>query len=81
MKNQKLLKKFIRNISHAGADIIQTNTYGANAIKLERYGLENQVKELMKAAIQIAKELLQHGGQFVLGTIGGIRGYEKVMQH
>ena len=29
----------------AGADIIQTNTYGANYIKLARYGLEDQCEK------------------------------------
>ena len=29
----------------AGADVIQTNTYGANYIKLARYGLEDQCKK------------------------------------
>ncbi|WP_391117620.1 bifunctional homocysteine S-methyltransferase/methylenetetrahydrofolate reductase [Psychrobacillus sp. L3] len=61
----------------AGADIIQTNTYGANAIKLARYGLENQMKEINEAAITIAKRAAAPGGQYVLGTIGGIRGIRK----
>lgn len=61
----------------AGADIIQTNTYTANGIKLERYGLENSVKEINEGAIQIAKRAASKGGQFVLGTIGGIRGIRK----
>lgn len=30
----------------AGADIIQTNTYGANFIKLSRYGLEDETKQI-----------------------------------
>ncbi|MFJ9465870.1 bifunctional homocysteine S-methyltransferase/methylenetetrahydrofolate reductase [Viridibacillus arvi] len=61
----------------AGADIIQTNTYTANAIKLERYGLESSVKEFNESAIAIAKRAAAPGGQFVLGTIGGIRGIRK----
>jgi len=61
----------------SGADIIQTNTYTANAIKLERYGLESSVKEFNESAIAIAKHAAAPGGQFVLGTIGGIRGIRK----
>ncbi|MGE7624354.1 bifunctional homocysteine S-methyltransferase/methylenetetrahydrofolate reductase [Viridibacillus sp. NPDC096237] len=61
----------------AGADIIQTNTYTANAIKLERYGLESSVREFNESAIAIAKRAAAPGGQFVLGTIGGIRGIRK----
>jgi len=57
----------------AGADIIQTNTYGANYIKLARYGLEDSVKKINKAAVQIAKKAAGKN-TFVLGTIGGIHG-------
>ncbi|CAM5207089.1 Homocysteine S-methyltransferase OS=Ureibacillus acetophenoni OX=614649 GN=SAMN05877842_11627 PE=4 SV=1 [Ureibacillus acetophenoni] len=61
----------------AGADIIQTNTYGANAIKLARYGLESKVVEINEAAIRLAKNAAKPGGQFVVGSIGGIRGVRK----
>lgn len=61
----------------AGADIIQTNTYGANRIKLARYGYENRVKEFNEAALKIAKRAAALDGQYVLATIGGIRGIRK----
>ncbi|WP_124070384.1 bifunctional homocysteine S-methyltransferase/methylenetetrahydrofolate reductase [Filibacter tadaridae] len=57
----------------AGADIIQTNTYGANYIKLARHGLEDSVKEINKAAVQIAKKAAGED-TFILGAIGGIHG-------
>lgn len=56
----------------AGADIIQTNTYAANYSKLERYGLQDHVKEINKAAVSIARNAAQN--EYVVGTIGGIRG-------
>lgn len=73
----EIIEKIHEDYIAAGADIIQTNTYGANAIKLARYGLENSVKDINEAAIQIAKRAAAPGGQFVLGTIGGIRGIRK----
>lgn len=57
----------------AGADIIQTNTYGANYLKLSRYGLEDQVKKINSKAVKIAKKAAQDKA-FVVGTIGGIHG-------
>ena len=59
----------------AGADIIQTNTYGANYIKLSRYGLEEETKRINTKALQIAKAAA--GSAYVLGTIGGIRTFNK----
>ncbi|WP_347549588.1 bifunctional homocysteine S-methyltransferase/methylenetetrahydrofolate reductase [Pseudalkalibacillus hwajinpoensis] len=57
----------------AGSDVIQTNTYGANYIKLARYGLEDLVKEINTEAVRLAKKAA-NDETYVLGTIGGIRG-------
>lgn len=57
----------------AGADLIQTNTYAANYIKLERYGLEDQVKEINSAAVRLARQAAATDA-YVLGTFGGNRG-------
>ncbi len=62
----------------AGADVIQTNTYGANYIKLARYGLEDQVKKINASAVKIAKQAAKNEA-FVLGTIGGIQGTQKLL--
>ncbi|MFS0775514.1 bifunctional homocysteine S-methyltransferase/methylenetetrahydrofolate reductase [Neobacillus sp. 3P2-tot-E-2] len=67
----------IQEIHHAyikaGADVIQTNTYAANYLKLQRYGLEDSVKAINSAAVQNAK-LAAQDNTYVLGTIGGNRG-------
>jgi methionine synthase / methylenetetrahydrofolate reductase(NADPH) len=60
----------------AGATVIQTNTYGANYVKLSRYGLEDQVKEINQTAVRIAKQAAK-GRAYVLGTIGGLRSIKK----
>ena len=73
----ELIEKIHSEYIAAGADIIQTNTYGANAIKLARYGLESKVVEINEAAIRLAKNAAKPGGQFVVGSIGGIRGVRK----
>jgi 5-methyltetrahydrofolate--homocysteine methyltransferase len=41
----------------AGADVITTNTFGGNRIKLEEYGLEEKVEEINKKGVEIAREL------------------------
>lgn len=58
----------------AGSDIIQTNTYAANYLKLQRYGLEDSVKEINSAAVKNAKQAAKDRA-YVLGTMGGIRGF------
>ncbi|MBM7646806.1 homocysteine S-methyltransferase [Scopulibacillus daqui] len=60
----------------AGARVIQTNTYAANALKLARYGLERDVKTINKEAVRIARKAAGNRS-YILGTIGAIRGVEK----
>lgn len=72
-----IIEKIHLDYIAAGADIIQTNTYSANALKLARYGMEDRVKEFNEAAIKIAKRAAAPGNQYVLGTIGGLRGIRK----
>lgn len=73
----EIIEKIHSEYIAAGADIIQTNTYGANAIKLARYGYESRVVEFNEAAIRLAKKAAASTGTYVLGTIGGIRGVRK----
>lgn len=73
----EIIEKIHGEYIAAGADIIQTNTYGANAIKLARYGYEARVQEFNTAALKIGKRAAAPGGQYVLATIGGIRGIRK----
>ena len=58
-----------RSYVDAGADIILTNTYGANAVKLDRYARKNQVLALNEAGGRLAR---QAAGDKVLvaGSIG-----------
>ncbi|BDG34747.1 bifunctional homocysteine S-methyltransferase/methylenetetrahydrofolate reductase [Saccharococcus caldoxylosilyticus] len=61
----------------AGAEVIQTNTYGANYVKLARYGLEDEVPAINRAAVRLAKQAAAGNKAYVLGTIGGLRSINK----
>ncbi|HEV7698967.1 MAG TPA: bifunctional homocysteine S-methyltransferase/methylenetetrahydrofolate reductase [Pyrinomonadaceae bacterium] len=53
----------------AGADIIETNTFGATRHKLQPYGLESKLREINIAAVRIAREAA--GDKvYVAGAIG-----------
>nr|WP_259548743.1 bifunctional homocysteine S-methyltransferase/methylenetetrahydrofolate reductase [Heyndrickxia oleronia] len=60
----------------AGAQVIQTNTYGANYFKLSQYGLEEQVKAVNTEAVRIAKKAANKE-TIILGSFGGYRGIRK----
>ncbi len=58
----------------AGADIIETNSFGATFHKLKPYGLDSKLKEINTAAARIAREAAGDKA-FVAGAIGplGVR--------
>ncbi|RMG50997.1 MAG: methionine synthase [Acidobacteria bacterium] len=53
----ELVKAIHRAYLEAGADIIETNTFNANAISQSDYGLESIVYDLNRAAARLAKEV------------------------
>ena len=53
----------------AGADMIETNSFGGNYFKLKNYKLENKMFELNKAAAQISRKAAGTD-RFVLGSVG-----------
>ncbi len=52
----------------AGADMIETNSFGGTIFKVEKYGLGDKVFELNKAAAEISRKAA--GDKFVLGSVG-----------
>ncbi|MBI3989070.1 MAG: homocysteine S-methyltransferase family protein [candidate division NC10 bacterium] len=57
----------------AGPDVIHTNTFGANRIRLSRFGLGEQVQEINRKAVALAREAIRRTGRaevIVEGNIG-----------
>ncbi|MFH1009984.1 MAG: bifunctional homocysteine S-methyltransferase/methylenetetrahydrofolate reductase [bacterium] len=53
----------------AGADVIETNTFGANPIRLAEHGLEKRAKEINRAGARIARKAAT-AKVFVAGAVG-----------
>ena len=62
----------------AGAEVIETNTFGANAFRLERFGLRDKVAEFNRAGAAIARQCAdailekQATKAFVAGAVGSL---------
>lgn len=67
-----LISQIHTDYINAGADIIETNTFGANAFSLEDYGLSDKVYELNYAAARLARSCADKVDRpvFIAGDIG-----------
>jgi len=54
----------------AGANIIETNTFGGTAARLKLHNLQDRVVELNRAGVRLAKEVAEPAGVLVAGSIG-----------
>jgi len=54
----------------AGARVIETNTFGANAVRLARFGFEDRVRELNRAAVSLARQAARGKEVCVAGSVG-----------
>jgi homocysteine S-methyltransferase len=70
----KIVEEIHRDYIAAGAELIETNTFGANRIKLARHGLETRVREINFRAVKLAREAREISGEpvFVAGAVGPI---------
>ncbi len=69
LKEPGLVKKVHSLYIEAGSDIVTTNTFGANRVKLDEYGLARKLKEINVAAAKCARESAG-SGRFVAGGLG-----------
>ena len=72
-----LVSEIHRDYISAGAQIIETNTFGANRFKLSAHGLADKVVEINQAAVQLAQSAVETTSKAVMiaGSVGplGVR--------
>ena len=67
-----LVQRVHREYIRAGAELIETNTFGANRYKLAPFGLEDRVRDINFRAVKLAREAREECGEpvFLAGAIG-----------
>ena len=68
----ELIQSIHREYISAGAQIIETNTFGANRVKLDAYQLADRVREINFRAVRLARDAREISGQpiFIAGAVG-----------
>jgi 5-methyltetrahydrofolate--homocysteine methyltransferase len=67
------IKEIHRSYLKAGADCVETNTFGSNKLKLDEYGYGDQTVEFNKKAAQLAREVcneFKERPRYVIGSMG-----------
>jgi homocysteine S-methyltransferase len=65
----ELVARVHEDFIRAGAQVIESNTFGANALRLEKYGLSSRVRELNAAGVRIARSAAGKQAH-VVGALG-----------
>jgi methionine synthase / methylenetetrahydrofolate reductase(NADPH) len=76
LSQPSLVEEVHRAYLAAGAQIIETNTFGANRSKLLPHGLESRIQEINAAGARIARKAVEQSAReaFVAGAVGPVGG-------
>jgi 5-methyltetrahydrofolate--homocysteine methyltransferase len=69
LSHPELLESIARLYLQAGAEILQTNTFGGSPLKLARYGLDDQTEAIHHAAVAAVRRAVGHRA-YVSGSCG-----------
>ncbi len=68
LEDFELVAEIHGEYARAGAEVITTNSFGANSVKISEFGLEDRFEEINRLAVRAAKKHAQ--GAFIAGDMG-----------
>jgi homocysteine S-methyltransferase len=70
-----LIRTIHQEYLKAGAEIIETNTFGANAYRLSKHGCVDRLADINRRGVKLAREAAKQFDAFVAGAVGplGVR--------
>ncbi len=74
LSDPKLIRRIHSEYADAGADVLTTNTFGANRVALGKFGLAEKLRDICAAGARIAREVADAAGRpvWVAGSIGPV---------
>ena len=72
LTDAKLIRKIHTGYRDAGADVLTTNTFGANRVELAKFGLAEQLEDIVRTGAAIARQVADEAERpvYVAGSIG-----------
>jgi homocysteine S-methyltransferase len=74
LRNPEIVLEVHKQYVRSGAEILETNTYGANRVKLRGFGIEDELRDINMRAVELARKAAGDS-VYVAGALGplGIR--------
>ena len=69
ISHPQIIQSVYKDYYDAGSDIVETNSFGGNRMRLAAHGMQDKVKEFCRHSAELAKEVCPQG-RFVAGSIG-----------
>jgi homocysteine S-methyltransferase len=72
LSDPKLIRQIHTDYRDAGADVLTTNTFGANRVSLAKFALAERLSEILRAGAKLAREVADQADRsiYVAGSIG-----------
>lgn len=70
VSDEDVVRRIHEDYIAAGARVIETNSFGANAVRLAKHGFERRVSEINWAAAQLARDCARGKNVYVAGSVG-----------
>jgi homocysteine S-methyltransferase len=76
LENPSLIQQIHQSFLAVGCEVLETNTFGANRLRLKAHGLDDKVNEVNQAAVRCAQEAIKRASEhkplkaWVAGSMG-----------
>ena len=70
LSQPELIRGIHHEYLHAGAEVIETNTFGANSFRMARHSMADKVKDINRAGARLAREAAKSFDVWVAGSVG-----------
>ena len=69
VENPRVIEEIAGLYLDAGAEIIETNTFGASPLRLEQFSLENRMEDMNRAAVEAVRRAVGEKA-YIAGSVG-----------